>query len=149
MELRADVTRGLAAGAARLVLLVLTAVGFLAMHGVAATDAAGAHHSPVTMPATPMDHPRPIVADAPGLDTPAPTAVASPSVAPADGDQGHGLMAACVFVLVSVLAGVALHAFLSTLRGMPSAPRSSFGAGDQRPRAPPRPIFLSLCVFRL
>lgn len=148
MDLRAVVTRGLAAGVARLVLLTLAAVGFMAMHGVAATDPAGAHHNPMSVSAAAMEHPCPSLADHAGLATPAPTPGAPLSVAPAD-CEGHGLMAACLFVLLSTLAGMALHALHGRLGATPPDPTRSGGEGYRRSRAPPKPIFLTLCVFRL
>jgi hypothetical protein len=144
---RAVVTRGLAVGAARLLLLVLAAVGFVAMHGVAATDPGGAHHDPMSVSAT-LEHPGPSGADHAESDASAPMAMAPLLVAPGQ-DDGHALMAACVFVLFSVLGGVVLHALSGHLGASPPDPTRSLGVGDRRSRAPPKPIFLTLCVFRL
>src|SRR6266511_3131948 len=52
VDLRAVVRPGLAVGVARLVLVTLAAAGFMAMHGVAATDPGGAHHNPMSVSAT-------------------------------------------------------------------------------------------------
>ncbi|MHA6631427.1 DUF6153 family protein [Pseudonocardia sichuanensis] len=131
---------------ARLVLLLLAAVGFLAMHGLAATDPLGAHHTPITTAgptaeAATMEHMA-------GTDRSTPTAVASVSD-PHDTDRSHAMMAACVFVLLSALAGIALRALFGSIVGTPATLLRITANGRQRPRAPPHPIFLSLCVFRL
>ncbi|TQM09857.1 hypothetical protein FB558_5631 [Pseudonocardia kunmingensis] len=139
-------TRGHAVGVARLVLLLLAAVGFLAMHGLAATDPLGAHHTPITTAgptteAATMEHMA-------GGDRTAPTAAAHTSD-PRGGEDGHAMMAACVFVLISALAGVALRALFGGVDGTPPTLLRITAHERQRPRAPPHPIFLSLCVFRL
>jgi hypothetical protein len=144
---RAVVTQGLAVGAARLLLLVLAAAGFVAMHGVAATDPGGAHHDPMSVSAT-VEHSGPSATDHAEPDASVPMAMAPLLVTPGP-DDGHGLMAACVFVLFSVLGGVALYALSGHLGASAPDPRRSLGDGDRRSRAPPKPIFLSLCVFRL
>ncbi|OZM79976.1 hypothetical protein CFP66_23575 [Pseudonocardia sp. MH-G8] len=130
---------------ARLVLLLLAAVGFLAMHGLAATDPLGAHHTPITTAgptteAATMEHMA-------GTDRSTPTAVASVSD-PHDTDS-HAMMTACVFVLLSALAGIALRALFGRIDGTPPTLLRIAANGRQRTRAPPHPIFLSLCVFRL
>ncbi|MFC5235995.1 hypothetical protein [Pseudonocardia zijingensis] len=134
-------------GAARLLLLALAAVGFVAMHGVAVTDPGGAHHNPMSVSAT-VEHTGPSGPDHARPDADVPTATAPLAGAP-DRDDGHALMAACVFVLVSVLGAVVLHALSGHLGVSPPDPRRSPGVGHRRSRAPPKPIFLSLCVFRL
>jgi hypothetical protein len=147
VNLRAVGTWGFAVGVARLVLLTLAAAGFIAMHGVSATDPGGAHHNPMNVSAT-IEHAGPSPAEHAGRDTAAQMPTALRLFAPGE-DDGHGLMAACLFVLLSVLAGVTLHALLG--RGGVGAlnrPRP-MGGGHRRSRAPPQPIFLTLCVFRL
>lgn len=140
-------TQGLAVGAVRLLLLVLAAAGFVAMHGVAATDPGGAHHNPMSVSAT-VEHPGPSGADHAVPDAGAPMAGALLVDAP-EQDDGHGLMAACVFVLLSMLGGVVLHALSGHIGGSAPDPTRSLGLGQRRCRAPPKAIFLSLCVFRL
>ncbi len=149
MDSRAVVTRGRAVGVVRLLLLVLAAVGFVAMHGVAATDPGGAHHDPMSVSAA-LEHPGPSAADHGRPDASAPMAMAMAPLVVAPGeDDGHGLMAACVFVLFSVLGGVVLHALSGYLGASAPDPTRSLSLGERRSRAPPKPIFLSLCVFRL
>jgi hypothetical protein len=147
VDLRVFRTRGLAVGVARLVLLTLAAAGFIAMHGVSATDPGGAHHDPMSMSAM-IEHAGPTLTDHAGFDTAAPVSGTRLAVAPGE-DDGHGLMAACLFVLFSVLAGVALHALRSG-PGVDALDRlRTIVGGYRRSRAPPIPIFLTLCVFRL
>jgi hypothetical protein len=133
-------TGAFAAGVVRLVLFALAATGFLAMHGVAATDPAAGHVSP-------LDH---------SLVAPAEPAMAMPDAGTPtiawSGDAGHHQhddMAACAFILLTVLAGVVLHALGAASGG--AFPKLSALVRSRRapPRAPPLPLFLSLCVFRL
>jgi hypothetical protein len=134
-------TGAFAAGVVRLVLLALAATGFLAMHGVAATDPVAGHVSPL---------------DSHSLMAPAEPAMAMPDAGPetiawsADaGHHHHDDMAACAFILLTVLAGVVLHALGTTSAGT-SRKLSAFTRSRRAPpRAPPLPLFLSLCVFRL
>ncbi|OLT00438.1 hypothetical protein BJF90_35170 [Pseudonocardia sp. CNS-004] len=140
-------TRGLAVGAVRLLLLVLAAVGFVAMHGVAATDPGGVHHNPMSVSAT-VVHTGPSAADHARPDAGAQMAMTPLVVTPGE-DDGHGLMAACVFVLFGVLGSVVLHVLSGHLGAFAPDPTRSLGLGERRSRAPPKPIFLSLCVFRL
>jgi len=126
----------------RLVLLALAATGFLAMHGVAATDPLAGHISPL---------------DSHSLVAPAEHAMAMPDAgAPPvawSGEAGrhnHDDLAACAFILLTVLAGVVvLHALGGGADG--ASPKLSALVRQTRepPRAPPLPLFLSLCVFRL
>jgi hypothetical protein len=134
-------TGAFAAGVVRLLLIALAATGFLAMHGVAATDPVAGHVSPL---------------DSHSLVAPAEHAMAMPEAGPEpvawSGEAGHHQhddLAACAFILLTVLAGIVLHAL-----GMRSAGTSSTLSALTRsrrapPRAPPLPLFLSLCVFRL
>ena len=133
-------TRGSAAGVVRLVLLALAATGFLAMHGVAATDPVAGHVSPL---------------DAHSMVAPVePAAAMHDATSEMSSGSGaashdHDDMAACAFVLLTVLAGVVLHA-LGIASGGTYASLSTFiWSSRAPPRAPPLPIFLSLCVFRL
>jgi hypothetical protein len=122
-----------AAGAVRLILLALAATGFLAMHAIAATDPLAGHISPldahsVAAPAGPSE----------GMDDSEP---AASTMAPEPACDGtcHDDMAACAFILLTVLAGVVLHAL-------------GIGADITWPNLSTvvwSPIFLSLCVFRL
>jgi hypothetical protein len=142
--------------ACRLVVLGLTLVGIVAMHGLASTDAAAQHRTPldVTMPSG--THAA-LVPSQGGPPTGGPAAprfvdlLPAPPVDPVltQGEQhdGHDLMAACIAILLGVLAlalrvlrvGHDTDTLLTTTR------RWSRTASA---RAPPRPLFLSLCVFR-
>jgi hypothetical protein len=132
-----------AAGVVRLTLLALAATGFLAMHGIAATDPVAGHVSP-------LDAHSVVAADGPsdGKHDSEPAA-STMAPAPACDDACHDDMAACAFILLTVLAGVVLHALGigagSTWTNLSTVVWSRRGPA----RAPPQPIFLSLCVFRL
>jgi hypothetical protein len=132
-------TGAFATGVVRLVLLALAATGFLAMHGVAATDPLAGHVSPLDSHSM----------VAPAMEMPAD---AGPGVSARSGDSGnhqHDDMAACAFILLTVLAGMVLHAL--GVASASTSPRLSASVWSRRapPRAPPLPLFLSLCVFRL
>jgi hypothetical protein len=128
-------TGAFAAGVVRLVLLVLAGTGFLAMHGVAATDPVAGHVSPLDSHSV----------VAPAVEMPADP---GPGVNDA-GHHHHDDMAACAFILLTVLAGIVLHV-LGTASPWTSARLSAFVRSRRAPpRAAPLPIFLSLCVFRL
>ena len=134
-------TGAFAAGLVRLVLLAMAATGFLAMHGVAATDPVAGHVSPLDShslmaPAEPT-----MVMPAGGVETVARSGDAS--------HQHHDDVAACAFILLTVLAGIVLHATGAAPGGTSPGLSALFRSRWAPPRAPPLPLFLSLCVFRL
>jgi hypothetical protein len=131
-------TGALAAGVVRLVLLVVAGTGFLAMHGVAATDPVAGHVSPLDSHSV----------VAPAMEMPSD---AAPGVNARPGEAGHHHdgMAACAFILLTVLAGVVLHAIGAAPPGTSPMLSALVRPWRAPPRAPPLPIFLSLCVFRL
>jgi hypothetical protein len=132
-------TGALAAGVVRLVLLVVAGTGFLAMHGAAATDPVAGHVSPLDSHSM----------VAPAVEMPSD---AAPGVNARSGEAGHHHhddMAACAFILLTVLAGVVLHALGVASPGTSPALSALVRSWRAPPRAPPLPIFLSLCVFRL
>jgi hypothetical protein len=156
--------RAAAAGVSvcRFVLLALTLAGIVAMHGLASCDAVGQHRMApdVTMasgtPETPPMLPVSVHGDT-RTGIPALHAALADMIAPSgDGlvlapgkqHEGHELMAACVVILLGLLAALVLP-LLRTFRGLDgilaATRRWSTGAAA---RAPPRPLFLSLCVFR-
>jgi hypothetical protein len=132
---------GSAGRMARLLLVVAGLTGFLLMHGLAATDSAGAHHvgdASTGRAAAMTSQP-----DHLGI---APMAANAGDHDPASHDAA---MAGCVFILLALAGGIVLRALrTSTVSG--TAPRSIRRARHDGPaRAPPCPVFLSLCVFRL
>jgi hypothetical protein len=135
---------GLALGVARLVLLLITAAGFMAMHALAATDPAGVRHSPIVVPATSMADPDHAMAA--HVHTSGPVATASDHDC---GHSGHEMATACLFVLLSAPATVAWYALHAALSNTTAAVLRALWRRHGPARAPPRPIFLSLCVFRL
>jgi hypothetical protein len=136
------VPRGRTAGVLRLVLLALAATGFLAMHGIAATDPLAGHLSPLDAHAV-------VAPVAPAAADADPAAAPGMSTAPGGGTHDHGHLAACAFILLTLLAGVVLQAFGWGSRATGSIPSASVRPCRGTPRGPPSPIFLSLCVFRL
>jgi hypothetical protein len=132
-------TGAFAAGVVRLVLLAMAATGFLAMHGVAATDPVAGHVSPLDSHSL----------VAPVIDMPLDAGPGPDARSGSPGHHQHDDLAACAFILLTVLAAMVLHA-LGVAPASTSPSRSaSVRARRAPPRAPPLPLFLSLCVFRL
>jgi hypothetical protein len=142
VDVRIVVPHGLALRVVRFTLLMVAAAGFLTMHGVAATDTTGLHHNPMTMSATSTTDPAHAMAD----PRSAPVTVAS---TPDGGSDGHNMAAACLFVLLSVLAAVTLRALYKRPGGTERAALRAIWRRRSPARSPPQPVFLVLCVFRL
>jgi hypothetical protein len=146
----------------RFVVLALSLVGIVAMHGLASDDASGRHCMSfgVTMASEPhsaasiahvltqddVQASGPLTHTALGDVAAVPTV--GPILTPGDQDDGHGMMTACVAILLSMLVALALR-LLRMGRGADTL-RTSTHRWYQAAaaRAPPRPLFLSLCVFR-
>ena len=135
-----------------LIVLALTLVGFAAMHGLASTDGYGTHcdslHALTSTAQGPVD-------DMAG-DAPATTVAAHPSLSPSaafsvqSADHGgHELMTGCLLALLGALVALILR--LLRVLAVQSAPPANLStpSGQRTARAPPHPLFLSLCVFRL
>ncbi|GAA1194525.1 hypothetical protein GCM10009608_32470 [Pseudonocardia alaniniphila] len=146
----------------RLIVLAFTLAGIVAMHGLASTDPAGQHQSALDVTMAPGTHEPPTVPAVPAHgqgQNAMPAAHAVPVdllprlsddvvLTPGNQHDGHDLMAACLAVLLGLLAAVVL-ALLRSWRGpdwIANATRRWSTAAAAR--APPRPLFLSLCVFR-
>lgn len=146
MNLRDVLSTGSAFGVARVVLVAAALVGFLAMHGFAMTDGAGSHHA-VTVAS---HNPVPTELTHSG---PASAADATPDVTSTGSEDRplhESVMAGCLFVLLALTSGL-LRLRLRWITGDLAALRASVRRLP-RPapaRAPPCPVFLSLCVFRL
>jgi hypothetical protein len=132
-----------AGGAARLLLVVAALAGFLAMHGLAATDSAGAHH--LGSAVAPHD-----------MESTTPAAMAQGAVAPVlgatpakDPAQHDAAMAGCVFILLALAGAIALRALWVTAARSTSVGSAGRASSHGPARAPPCPVFVSLCVFRL
>jgi Family of unknown function (DUF6153) len=134
-------TGALAAGVVRLVLLAMAATGFLAMHGLAATDPVAGHVSPLDSHSMVASAESGMAMPDAGTGTVAWSADA--------GHHQHDDMAACAFILLTVLAGVVLHALGLASGGTSPGLSALVRSRRAPPRAPPLPLFLSLCVFRL
>ncbi|GAA1294531.1 hypothetical protein GCM10009609_74860 [Pseudonocardia aurantiaca] len=132
-----------AGGAARLLLVVAALAGFFAMHGLAATDSAGAHHLGSVV-AQHDAHDAMPAADEHGAIAPVfGTATAQ------DPAQHDAAMVGCVFTLLALAGAIALRALWLTAAQITSATRSGPMLSHGPARAPPCPVFVSLCVFRL
>ena len=139
-------------GAFRLIVLALTLVGFVAMHGLASIDGDGTHCDPLHA-LMPTAHGS--VDDMTG-DAPATTAAAHPdliasvtfSVQSADHDA-HALMTGCLLALLGALAALILRLLRVPAIQNTSTTNLSTPSGQWTARAPPHPLFLSLCVLRL
>jgi hypothetical protein len=134
-------TGAFAASVVRLVLLAMAATGFVAMHGVAATDPVAGHVSPLDSHSLVAPGEPTMVLPAAGMETVARSGDA--------GHQHHDDVAACAFILLTVLAGIVLHASAAAPGGTSPGLSALFRSRWAPPRAPPLPLFLSLCVFRL
>lgn len=136
-------------GMLRLVVLALTLVGFVAMHGLASADGGVAHcgsppvlllaadpHDTVGQPTAHLDTSI-VVEHGDHAGTPAPTR---------DSDD---MMVGCLLALIGALVAIGLRLlggpYASAVR--PAARRA--WAWLCAARGPPEPLFLSLCVFRL
>jgi hypothetical protein len=141
VSIRTTMVSRSAVAVVRLVLLALAATGFLAMHGIAATDPVAGHISPLDSHALIAP-----VGPSEGMHAAQTMAPDSASGTPA---HDHDDMAACAYILLTVLAAVTLHA-LGVATGSSFPTLSTFTSSRRGPpRGPPQPIFLSFCVFRL
>ena len=146
----------------RLVVLGLTLAGIVAMHGLASTDAAGQHQSALDMTMASGTHETPSMLSVPvdgdpptgmpAVDAPLADMIAASGgglvLMPGKQHEGHELMAACVVILLGLLAALVLS-LLGIGHGLDrilTPTRCWFSAAAAR--APPRPLHLSLCVFR-
>jgi hypothetical protein len=146
VDLRTVLPHGLALSLARLMLLMAAAAGFLAMHGLAATDPAGIHHYPLSMSATSTADPARATGDEARDLASAPMVMNS---AHDCGSDCHDMAAACLFVLLGTLAAVTLRALHKGLAGTGPAALRTIWQRCSPARSPPHPVFLVLCVFRL
>jgi hypothetical protein len=124
-------------------LVAAAVVGFLAMHGFDMTDGAGSHHAvPVAAAHDVLDH---------GSEDDHSTVTATGAeLAPVPHEPSHeALMAGCVFVLLALAGGVVLRLLRVRRPGAASAEAVSRVLSGSPARAPPCPVFVSLCVFRL
>ncbi|CAA9449431.1 MAG: hypothetical protein AVDCRST_MAG66-4750 [uncultured Pseudonocardia sp.] len=145
MNLRDVLSTGSAFGVARVVLVAAALVGFLAMHGFAITDGVGSHHAV----AVASHNPVPTVLTHSGPASPADVTPDVTSTGSEDRPLHESVMAGCLFVLLALTSGLLLRLLWTT--GSLAALRGSVRrlARPAPARAPPCPVFLSLCVFRL
>ncbi len=144
-------------GVLRLVVLALTLTGFVAMHGIA--SAAGGTHcgAPPAMMATSGAHGSDAHGVAHGLTADHGTTTAMEHIAgvvagvgaPVPAPDSDDLMVGCLLALLGALVaiGLPLLGWFGTTTAAAGVRRA--GAWLRAARAPPNPLFLSLCVFRL
>ena len=137
-------------GVFRLVVLALTLAGFVTMHGFAAADAGQAHCGlPAALLMTDDDaHP---FADQPmGHHDNAPVGEhGTRAVTPAPSRDSDELMIGCLLALLGTLVAIGLRLLGGSHIGAASASARQALVWLRAARAPPDPLFLSLCVFRL
>jgi hypothetical protein len=103
------------------------------MHGGAATDPVAGHVSPLDSHSL-IAPPEPaMVMPAAGVETVARSGDA--------GHQHHDDMAACAFILLTVLAGMVLHSIGAAPGGTPPGLSALFRSRWAPRRAPPLPLF--------
>lgn len=136
-------------GVLRLVLLMLTMAGFVAMHGLTSASAGEAHcGSPAALLLTSDAHP-PAGPAAAHHDDPLGEHGIHASGEPAPSHSSDPLMVGCLLALLVTLVAIGLR-----LLGRPGAVIISAAVRQalawlRTARGPPDPLFLSLCVFRL
>lgn len=142
----------------RLVVLALTLVGFVAMHGLASAGSGSAH---CAVPDILLSSAGEAGHDMAGhdmaggraattADAHAGPAADSTAASPTNtGDDGGTSVAGCLLALLGGLVALALRLVRSSSGHTPIRPASSALVRERPARAPPRPLFLSLCVIRL
>lgn len=149
----------------RLVVSALTFVGFVAMHGLASAGGDGSHCaaplaliSSVDTAVHGTDH-----GSAHGMTGSRAAATAGPHAGPAvhpaagpvmtaagsSGGGGDEAVAGCLLALLGGLIALVLRVLRVSVTGTSSSSARSAPAWARVARAPPRPLFVSLCVFRL
>lgn len=152
-------------GALRLVVLALTLAGFVAMHGLAPAAPGAAHcGSPAALllagGAHPADaHPPGAHAHPPGAhaaDQPAAhrdrPVVGTPGTgvgAPEPSHPSDELVVGCLLALLTTLVALGMRLVGGRGVAVVAAPARQALSRSRTARAPPDPLFLSLCVLRL
>jgi hypothetical protein len=153
----------------RLVVLALTLLGFVAMHGLASAGSDSSHCAAPDTLISPVDHDRAAhdraAHDLTGAsmigggaatragahsNPAAHSAVDSPVASPGQtGDDGEKLMTGCLLALLGALAALALRLVRLAAGHTTPTPAASASLRQRAARAPPQPLFLSLRVIRL
>jgi hypothetical protein len=142
-------------GVLRLVVLALTLAAFVAMHGLTAAGGGEAHcGSPAALLLTSDGHSTDGTTGA--LDPPAAHHDSTPgddhhtgAEAPTSSHDSDELMVGCLLALLGTLVAIGLRLLDGPGTGTASAPARQALTWLRTARAPPDPLFLSLCVFRL
>lgn len=154
---------------ARLVVVAVSLAGIIAMHGLAVADHAGLHQSPITSAGDPGTRHMDDSGGTNGPDDRATAPAARPDldlhqrvsdagdsgavgdtavVEPAGKGMDHLAMASCVAVLLSLVGLAVLGLRRINRSGHEPMTMIRRGFAATSARAPPKPIFLLLCVFR-
>jgi hypothetical protein len=142
------IATGPAIAVGRLVVLALTLAGLVAMHGLASVDGAGLHRSALSIAVSPIGPDTPIPVGAHGANDSGPLGhIDGAARSPVDHD-GHGGIGSCLGILLSLLTGLGLYALGAGGPARDLLERVLARPVPAIPRAPPRPIFLALCMWR-
>jgi hypothetical protein len=147
----------------RLVVLGLTLVGFMAMHGLASAGGESSHCavpdtllSPVATAVHEMTDVGMIdggmINGGTGTTAPADVHPAVDSTVASPGSTGDGdekSMTGCLLALLGALVALALRLVRLSAGHTAPMPASAAAPRECAARAPPPPLFLSLCVIRL
>lgn len=145
--------------ALRFLVMALTLAGFVAMHGLASAGGDSSHCAPPVALISSGDtgaHDTTAhgVADSSAamaaglhLDLSSDSTVASAGGTRSDG--GSKFMAGCLLALLGGIVALLLRLLRMSAQHIPPSTVSSALSRARAARAPPPPLFLSLCVFRL
>jgi len=136
----------------RLLVFALTLVGFVAMHGLASAGGESSHCALPDALISPVDTARHDMtgdrADAAGAHV-APGMDSTVASSGHTGDDGGKSMAGCLLALLGAIIALALRLVRMTAGHTALRLGLSVSLHQRAARAPPQPLFLSLCVIRL
>jgi hypothetical protein len=136
----------------RLLVLALTLVGFVAMHGLASAGGETSHCAlpdALISPADTASHHMIGDSDDTAGAHVGPAVHSTVASSGHTGDDGGKSMAGCLLALLGALVALALRLVRLSAGTTTLMPASSVSPRQRAARAPPQPLFLSLCVIRL
>lgn len=136
-------------GVLRLVVLALTLAGFVAMHALTSSGGDGTHCGSPGALLTPADPHHALDAPATHPPTAAATHIGVQTPTPDPGQDVDDLVTGCLLALLGALVAMALRLLGRVRAHITSLPGRRAFIDLRVARAPPDPLFLSLCVFRL